>query len=70
VSGNGTLYAWSTMHDRRVHGFADRVPYVNLVVELVEQPLLIVISNLQAPSRSIGSSASPSKSPSRRSTTK
>lgn len=46
VSGRGTVYAFSVMHDRRVYGFEDRVPYVNLVVELVEQPLLTVVSNL------------------------
>lgn len=46
VSGRGTVYTYCVMYDRRVHGFTDRVPYVSLWVELVEQPLLIVVSNL------------------------
>src|SRR5262245_63427792 len=46
VSGRGTIYSYSIMYDRRVLGFEDRVPYVTLVVELAEQPLLMLVTNL------------------------
>lgn len=46
VSGNGTVYTFVVMHDQRVRGFEDRVPYVNVWVELVEQPFLTVVANL------------------------
>ena len=46
VTGNGTVHTFVVMHDRRVHGFEDRVPYVNVWVELDEQPELVVLANL------------------------
>jgi uncharacterized OB-fold protein len=46
VSGRGTVYTFVVMRDRRVRGFQDRVPYVNVWVELEEQPFLTVVANL------------------------
>jgi uncharacterized OB-fold protein len=46
VSGRGTIYSFVVMRDQRVQGFEDRVPYVNVWVELEEQPLLLLVSNL------------------------
>ena len=46
VSGRGTIYSFVVMRDQRVQGFEDRVPYVNLWVELDEQPQLVLVSNL------------------------
>jgi hypothetical protein len=34
------------MREERVHGFEGRIPYINVIVELAEQPLLLVIANL------------------------
>jgi uncharacterized OB-fold protein len=34
------------MHQRDVAGFENDAPFVNVVVELVEQPLLLMVSNL------------------------
>jgi uncharacterized OB-fold protein len=49
VSGRGTVHMLSVMHDQRVRGFEDRVPYTNVWVELEEQPYLIVVANLVGP---------------------
>jgi uncharacterized OB-fold protein len=46
VSGRGTVYGYSVMHDKRVRGFEHRVPYISVWVELAEQPLLITVGNL------------------------
>lgn len=46
VSGRGTVYSYTVMHQRNVAGFEADVPYVNLIVELAEQPLLCLISDL------------------------
>ncbi|MEE9285846.1 MAG: Zn-ribbon domain-containing OB-fold protein [Dehalococcoidia bacterium] len=46
VSGRGTVHSYSIMRDRRVMGFEDRVPYVTVLVELEEQPLLTMVTNL------------------------
>ena len=46
VSGRGTLYSFSIMRDQRVRGFEDKVPYVNVMVELEEQPLLMMVAIL------------------------
>jgi uncharacterized OB-fold protein len=46
VSGRGVLYSY-TIADQAFHPwFADKVPYVLIVVELEEQPGLRMISNL------------------------
>lgn len=46
VSGRGRVYSYTIMHQRNVAGFEGDVPYVNLIVELDEQPLLFLISDL------------------------
>ncbi|AYA24086.1 Zn-ribbon domain-containing OB-fold protein [Rhodococcus rhodochrous] len=46
VSGRGTLYSYTVMHDAPAPGFADRLPYVVAVVELDEQSGLLVTTNL------------------------
>lgn len=46
VSGRGTIYSFVVMHDRRVAGFEDRTPYVNVWVEPQEQPGLLLLGNL------------------------
>ncbi|HLZ72702.1 MAG TPA: OB-fold domain-containing protein [Dehalococcoidia bacterium] len=46
VSGRGTVYTYTTMYQKNVAGFEQAVPYVNLVVELAEQPLLLMLSYL------------------------
>jgi len=46
VSGRGTIYSYTVMHQPNIAGFEDQIPYVNIFVELEEQPLLFVVSNL------------------------
>lgn len=46
VSGRGRVYSYTVMHQRNIAGFEDQVPYVNLLVELDEQPQLLLVSNL------------------------
>jgi uncharacterized OB-fold protein len=46
VSGRGTVYTFTVMHQPSVVGFEGEVPYVNIVVELEEQPMLFMVSNL------------------------
>jgi uncharacterized OB-fold protein len=46
VSGRGTIYTFTVMHQSSVAGFEDEVPYINIVVELDEQPMLFMVSNL------------------------
>ena len=48
VSGRGRVYSYTTNHQRNVAGFEDAVPYVNLIVELDEQPALYLLSDLPA----------------------
>lgn len=48
VSGRGRVYTYTTMYQKSVAGFEEAVPYVNLVVELDEQPLLLLLSDLPA----------------------
>ena len=48
VSGRGTVYSHTTNHQRNVAGFEQSVPYVNLIVELDEQPGLLLVSDLPA----------------------
>jgi uncharacterized protein len=44
LSGAGTVKQWSVMREPRVIGFP--VPYVAVMVELDEQPGLVILSNL------------------------
>lgn len=46
ISGHGRLYSYTTMHDSPGPGFADALPYIVAVVELDEQPGLLVTTNL------------------------
>jgi len=46
VSGRCVIYTFTVMHQPNVAGFESEVPYVNIVVELEEQPLLFMVSNL------------------------
>ncbi|MEW6299567.1 MAG: OB-fold domain-containing protein [Thermodesulfobacteriota bacterium] len=45
VSGRGTIYSFTVMHQPNVAGFEEQLPYLNILVELEEQPLLFMVSN-------------------------
>ena len=44
--GNGKIYTFTVMHQRDVAGFENEAPYINIVVELDEQPMLLMVSDL------------------------
>ena len=44
VSGKGKIYSWEVMHMQSITGFEDRVPYTTLLIELEEQPKLLLLS--------------------------
>jgi uncharacterized OB-fold protein len=46
VSGNGMVWSFSVMHQKSIAGFQESVPYVTALVELDEQPLLLMVTNL------------------------
>ena len=46
VSGRGVVYTFTVMHQRDVAGFEEDTPFINVVVELIEQPQLLMVSNL------------------------
>jgi uncharacterized OB-fold protein len=46
VSGRGRLYSYTTIHDAPAPGFRDLVPLLVGVVELLEQPHLLMVTNL------------------------
>ena len=46
VSGRGTIYSFTVMHQPNIAGFEGQIPYINILVELEEQPLLFMVSNL------------------------
>ncbi len=46
VRGRGTIYSFSVMYQPNVPGFGDELPYLNILVELEEQPQLLMVSNL------------------------
>lgn len=46
VSGRGRVYTYTTNYQKSVAGFEEVAPYVNLVVELEEQPLLLLVGDL------------------------
>ena len=52
VSGRGTIYTFTVMHQRDVAGFEEEAPFINIVVELVEQAQLLMVSNLPFAERS------------------
>lgn len=46
VSGRGVVYTFTVMYQRDVAGFEEDAPFINIVVELIEQPQLLMVSNL------------------------
>src|SRR2546423_12902621 len=46
VSGRGRIYSFTVMHQRDVAGFEAEAPFINIVVELEEQRMLLMVSNL------------------------
>lgn len=46
VSGNGTVWSHTVMHQKSVAGFEETVPYLTALIELDEQPMLLLPSNL------------------------
>jgi uncharacterized OB-fold protein len=46
VSGRGRIQTFTVMHQRDVPGFESEAPFINIVVELDEQPMLLMVSNL------------------------
>lgn len=46
VSGGGTVWSYSVMHQKSVAGFEECVPYLTALVELDEQPMLLLVTNL------------------------
>ena len=46
VSGKGTVWTYTVMHQKSVAGFEDAAPYVTALVELDEQPMLLLVTNL------------------------
>jgi uncharacterized OB-fold protein len=46
VAGTGTVWSYTVMHQKSVAGFEESVPYVTALVELDEQPLLLLVTNL------------------------
>jgi uncharacterized protein len=48
VSGRGSIYTFTVMHQRDVSGFENEAPFINIVVELAEQPMLLMVSNISS----------------------
>lgn len=46
VSGQGAVWSFTVMHQKSVAGFEDAVPYLTALIELDEQPLLLLVTNL------------------------
>ncbi len=46
VSGLGTVWSYSVMHQKSVAGFEQSVPYLTALIELDEQPMLLLVTNL------------------------
>jgi uncharacterized OB-fold protein len=46
VSGRGTVWSYTVMHQKSVVGFEEAVPYLTALVELDEQPMLLLPTNL------------------------
>ncbi|HJU09365.1 MAG TPA: zinc ribbon domain-containing protein [Candidatus Binataceae bacterium] len=46
VSGRGRIHTFTVMHQRDVPGFESEAPFINIVIELEEQPMLLMVSNL------------------------
>lgn len=46
VSGNGTLFSWTVIREAPAPGFRDRMPLIVGIVELAEQPHLLLVANI------------------------
>jgi uncharacterized OB-fold protein len=46
VSGRGSVWTYTVMHQKSVAGFEEAVPYLTALVELDEQSLLLMVTNL------------------------
>jgi uncharacterized OB-fold protein len=46
VSGRGTLFSWTVIKEPPAPGFLGRVPLIVGIVELAEQPHLLMVANL------------------------
>jgi uncharacterized OB-fold protein len=46
VSGDGTVWSFTVMHQKSIAGFEGSVPYVTALVELDEQKNLLLVTNL------------------------
>ena len=46
VSGRGHIYTFTVMHQPNIAGFEQDIPYLNLLIELEEQPRLFMVSYL------------------------
>ena len=46
VSGLGTIWSFTVNHQKSVAGFEASVPYLTALVELDEQPMLLLVTNL------------------------
>jgi uncharacterized OB-fold protein len=46
VSGLGRVYSFTVMHQKNVQGFENSLPYLTALVELDEQPMLLLVTNL------------------------
>jgi len=51
VSGKGAIYTFSVMYQQNITGFEEQTPYLNIVVELDEQPQLFMVANLPGSER-------------------
>ena len=46
ISGRGTLFSWTVIKEPPAPGFQGRVPLIVGIVELAEQPHLLLVANL------------------------
>ena len=46
VSGEGTVWSYTVMHQKSVAGFEESVPYLTALIELDEQAMLLLPTNL------------------------
>jgi uncharacterized protein len=51
VSGRGTVFSFAIMHQPNIAGFERQIPYINLMVELDEQPMLLLVSHVPGSER-------------------
>lgn len=47
VSGRGKLYSWAVLREPPAAGFRDMLPLIVGLVELAEQPHLLMVANIQ-----------------------